>query len=180
MNTNSYTNTEVYLNNLSDNELLVNGNLVISGSTFHGSGYIVATGDISISDSSLIKGNIFIICGGSLTISENSEIGESINAPVVLYSKGDASLTNSTVYGLIVSKGDNLVLNGTSVNGAILNYSASFSLTGNSDIVGSVVSNYSVDLQGELASITRGNIPEFSGLVIGLDPFVVPGSYLEY
>tara|TARA_B100001741_G_scaffold53441_1_gene41284 strand:+ start:2281 stop:4203 length:1923 start_codon:yes stop_codon:yes gene_type:complete len=180
MNTNSYTNTEVYLNTLDDSRLLVNGNLDISGSTFHGSGYIVATGDMSISDSSLIKGDIFIICGGSLTISENSEIGESINAPVVLYSKGDASLTNSTVYGLIVSKGDNLVLNGTSVNGAILNYSASFSLTGNSDIVGSVVSNYSVDLQGELASITRGNIPEFSGLVIGLDPFVVPGSYLEY
>ena len=66
-----------------------------------------------LSNSSLIKGNIFIICGGSLTISENSEIGESINAPVVLYSKGDASLTNSTVYGLIVSKGDSLVLNGT-------------------------------------------------------------------
>ena len=80
----------------------------------------------------------------------------------------------------IVSKGDNLVLNETSVNGAILNYSASFFLMGDSDIVGSVVSNYSVDLQGELASITRGNIPEFSGLVIGLDPFVVPGSYLEY
>ena len=180
MNTNSYTNTEVYLNTLDDNSLLVNGNLDISGSTFHDSGYIVATGDISISNSSLIKGNIFIICGGSLTISDNSEIGESINAPVLIYSKGNASLTNSTVYGLIVSKGDNLVLNGTSVNGAILNYSALFSLTGNSDIVGSVVSNYSVNLQGELASITRGNIPEFSGLVIGLDPFVVPGSYLEY
>jgi len=180
MNTNSYTNTEVYLDTLDDNSLLVNGNLDISGSIFHGSGYIVATGDMSISNSSLIKGNIFIICGGSLTISENSEIGESINAPALIYSKGNASLTNSTVYGLIVSKGDNLVLNGTSVNGAILNYSALFSLTGNSDIVGSVVSNYSVDLQGELASITRGNIPEFSGLVIGLDPFVVPGSYLEY
>ena len=26
----------------------------------------------------------------------------------------------------------------------------------------------------------KGNIPEFAGLVIGLDPFVVPGSYLEY
>ena len=66
------------------------------------------------------------------------------------------------------------------VNGAILNYSASFSLTGIVILSGSVVSNYSVDLQGELASITRGNIPEFSGLIIGLDPFVVPGSYLEY
>ena len=72
------------------------------------------------------------------------------------------------------------MLNETNVNGAILNYSASFSLTGDSDVIGSVVSYYSVDIQGNDVSITKGNIPEFSGLVIGLDPFVVPGSYLEY
>ena len=63
---------------------------------------------------------------------------------------------------------------------AILNYSSSFSLRGDTDIIGSVVSKYSVDFQSDLVSIKKGNVPEFAGLVIGLDPFVVPGSYLEY
>jgi hypothetical protein len=39
---------------------------------------------------------------------------------------------------------------------------------------------YHKDFQGNDASITRGNIPTFLGLNIGLDPIVVPGSYLEY
>jgi len=37
-----------------------------------------------------------------------------------------------------------------------------------------------VDFQGGSASITKGNMPTFLGLNIGLDPIVVPGSYLEY
>ena len=53
-------------------------------------------------------------------------------------------------------------------------------LNGDTDIVGSVVSKYIVDFQSDLASITKGNIPEFTGLVTGLNPFIVPGSYLEY
>jgi len=61
-----------------------------------------------------------------------------------------------------------------------LNHGSSFTLVGNSDIIGSVVSKFSVDLQGNSASITRGNIPEFIGKDIGLDPFVLPGSYLEF
>ena len=90
------------------------------------------------------------------------------------------SYENSTVYGLIVSKGNSLELDGTVHYGAILNYGSSFGLVGNSDIIGSVVSKYSVVLQGNNASITRGNIPEFVGKDIGLDPFVLPGSYLEF
>ena len=85
------------------------------------------------------------------------------------------------MYGLIISKGNSsLELDGSTVYGAILNYSSSFSLVGDSDITGSVISNSSVDFQGNDASITRGNIPTFLGLNIGLDPIVVPGSYLEY
>ena len=61
-----------------------------------------------------------------------------------------------------------------------MNYSSIFLLNGDSDINGSVVSKYSVDIQNSMVSITKGNIPEFTGLLTGLDPFVVPGTYLEY
>ena len=47
-------------------------------------------------------------------------------------------------------------------------------------MVGSAVSNHSIDLLDGNSSITKGNLPPFFGLNIGLDPIVVPGSYLEY
>ena len=179
MSNSSYLNETIDLSSFSNNQLLVNNSLTISGSTFNGPGYIVADGNITISSSSAINGNIFIICSGSITITD-SQIGTDINTPVICYSKGNASYNESNIYGLIVSKGSSLALNGSDVYGAILNYSSSFSLDGDTDIIGSVVSKYAADFQSNLVSITKGNIPEFAGLSIGLDPFVVPGSYLEY
>ena len=103
-----------------------------------------------------------------------------MNSPVIIYSKGNAIYNNSNIYGLVVSKGNALAFDGSNVYGAILNYSSSFSLNGDTDVIGSVVSKYAVDIQSNLVSITKGNIPEFTGLVTGLDPFIIPGSYLEY
>ena len=179
MSNSSYSNETVNLSSFYNNQLLVNNNLFISGSTFNGPGYIIADGNITISSSSTINGNIFIICSGSITITD-SQAGTDINAPVICYSKGNASYNSSNIYGLIVSKGSSLAFDGSDVYGAILNYSSSFSLGGDTDIIGSVVSKYAADFQSNLVSITKGNIPEFAGLSIGLDPFVVPGSYLEY
>jgi hypothetical protein len=179
MSNSLYVNETVDLSSFSNNQLLVNNSLTISGSTFNGPGYIVADGNITISSSSAINGNIFIICSGSITITD-SQIGTDINTPVICYSKGNASYNDSNIYGLIVSKGSSLALDGSNVYGAILSYSSSFSLDGDTDIIGSVVSKYTADFQSNLVSITKGNIPEFAGLSIGLDPFVVPGSYLEY
>ena len=179
MNSSSFTNRTINLSSYSESKLLVNSDLTISNSTVNGPGYIVATGNITISSNSVINGNIYIICNGDLNVS-GSQLGTGMSAAVITYSKGNAEYENSTVYGLIVSKGNSLELSGTAHYGAILNYSSSFALVGNSDIVGSVVSKYSVDLQGDNASITRGDIPEFAGEDIGLDPFVLPGSYLEF
>ena len=64
--------------------------------------------------------------------------------------------------------------------GAVLNHSPSFTLLNNSSVTGSVVSKYSVNFQGNGSSIARGNLPDFTGKDIGLNPFVVPGSYLEF
>ena len=52
----------------------------------------------------------------------------------------NASFTNSVLYGLVISKGSgSLQLSGTKLYGAILNYSPNFSLSADSDVVGSVV-----------------------------------------
>ncbi|MDP6169559.1 MAG: LamG domain-containing protein [Candidatus Marinimicrobia bacterium] len=179
MNNSSFANTTISLGGYANDQLLAGGNITISNSTINGPGYIVADGNITISSNTTVNGNIFIICSGNITVS-GSQLGTGLSNAVIVYSKGNASYDNSTVYGLVVSKGSALGLNGTDVQGAILNYGSSFYLAGDSDINGSVVSKYSVDLQGNSASITRGNIPEFAGSDIGLDPFVLPGSFLEY
>ena len=179
MSNSSYVNETVNLSTFSNNQLLINNNIIISGSTFNGPGYIVANGNIFISSNSVIDNNIFIICNGDLTI-DNSQIGTTISGGVICFSKGSSAYNNSTVYGLIVSKGGSLILDGSDVFGAVLNYSPIFSLSGDTDVIGSVVSKYAVDFQSNLVSIVKGNIPELNGLAIGLDPFVVPGSYLEY
>ncbi len=179
MSNSSYVNETVNLSTFSNNQLLINNNITISGSTFNGPGYIVANGNIFISSNSVIDNNIFIICNGDLTI-DNSQIGTTISGGVICFSKGSSAYNNSTVYGLIVSKGGSLILDDSDVFGAVLNYSPIFSLNGDTDVIGSVVSKYAVDFQSNLVSIVKGNIPKLNGLAIGLDPFVVPGSYLEY
>ena len=179
MNNSSFVNRTINLSSYAEKKLLSNSDLTISNSTVNGPGYIVVNGNITINSNSVIKGDIYLVCSGDLNVS-NSQLGISLSSAVITYSKGNAEYENSTVYGLIVSKGNSLELDGTAHYGAILNYGSSFALVGNSDIIGSVVSKFSVDLQGNSASITRGNMPEFTGKDIGLNPFVLPGSYLEF
>ena len=179
MNNSSFANRTINLSSYSERKLLVNSDITISNSTINGPGYIVANGNITINSNSVINGDIYVICNGDLNVT-NSQLGTSLSAAVITYSKGNAEYENSTVYGLIVSKGNALELDGTAHYGAILNHGSSFTLAGNSDIIGSVVSKFSVDLQSNSASITRGNMPEFTGKDIGLNPFVLPGSYLEF
>ena len=179
MGSSSFENKIIDLSTYDNNTLLINSNLTISSSTVNGPGYIVADGDITISANTVVNGEIFIISNGSLTVN-NSQIGINLSSPSILYSNGNSTYSGSILHGLVVSKGNSLSLNNTNLDGAILNYSSFFSLSGDSDIIGSVVSKYSVDLQGNGVSITRGDIPEFTDLNIGLDPFIVPGSYLEF
>jgi len=50
----------------------------------------------------------------------------------------------------------------------------------NVTIKGSVVSKYGVNILYESVSIIKDNLPLFEGQSIGLDPFIIPESYLEY
>jgi len=175
----SYTNTTINLSSLTNSQLLHNGNMTLTGTTVNGPGYLVADGDLTIESSSAIKRNVFLICSGNLTLA-SSTIGTGIRSPAIIYAKGTASLSSSTVYGLIIVRGSSCTLNQTAVYGGILNYGATFSLDNTSSVTGSVVSNYSIDLIDANSSITKGSLPPFFGLDIGLNPMVVPGSYLEY
>ena len=43
-----------------------------------------------------------------------------------------------------------------------------------------IIRNNSADFVGGSVSITKGDLPLFTGYYIGIDAMVVPGSYLEY
>ena len=179
MNNSSFVDRTINLSTYKDKKLLSSSDITISNSTINGPGYIVSDGNIIINSNSVISGDIYIVCSGDLYVS-NSQLGTSLSSSVVTYSKGRTDYQNSTVYGLVISNGNFLELNSITHFGAVLNHSPAFTIGNNSSIIGSVVSKYSVDFQGSGSSINRGNLPKFSGKDIGLDPFVVPGSYLEF
>tara|TARA_Y100000768_G_scaffold100821_1_gene73671 strand:- start:579 stop:2471 length:1893 start_codon:yes stop_codon:yes gene_type:complete len=179
MSSSSFDNKTINLSSYDGSKLMSSSDIIISNSTINGPGYIVANGNITINSNSIVGGDIYIVCNGDLTIT-NTQLGTSLNSAVVIYSTGSTLYQNSTCYGLLISKGNSLQLNNMAHYGAVLNHSPSFTLLNNSSVTGSVVSKYSVDFQGSGSSINRGNLPKFSGKDIGLDPFVVPGSYLEF
>ena len=179
MNNSSFVDRTINLSTYKDKKLLSSSDITISNSTINGPGYIVSDGNIIINSNSVISGDIYIVCSGDLYVS-NSQLGTSLSSSVVTYSKGRTYYQNSTIYGLVISNGNSLELNSINHFGAVLNHSPAFTIGNNSSIIGSVVSKYSVDFQGSGSSINRGNLPKFSGKDIGLDPFVVPGSYLEF
>jgi len=173
------SNTTINLSSYTNNEFLNNGDLTLSNVTVNGPGVFVVYGNLTLESNTIINKNIKIICSGNLTVSD-SQLGTDLNSAVVIYSNGIATYTNSTIYGLSISNGSSITLNNTTFYGGILNYSSTFSLQGSTQITGSVVSFYSLDFQGGSTSVSKGSLPPFFRLDIGLNSIVVPGSYLEY
>ncbi|MDC0480392.1 LamG domain-containing protein [Candidatus Marinimicrobia bacterium] len=169
----------INLSSYTNNEFLNNGDLTLSNVTVNGPGVFVVYGNLTLESNTIINKNIKIICSGNLTVSD-SQLGTDLNSAVVIYSNGIATYTNSTIYGLSISNGSSITLNNTTFYGGILNYSSTFALQGSTQITGSVVSYYSLDFQGGSTSVSKGSLPPFFRLDIGLNSIVVPGSYLEY
>lgn len=169
----------INLSSYTNNEFLNNGDLTLSNVTVNGPGVFVVYGNLTLESNTIINKNIKIICSGNLTVSD-SQLGTDLNSAVVIYSNGIATYTNSTIYGLSISNGSSITLNNTTFYGGILNYSSTFALQGSTQITGSVVSNYSLDFQGGSISVSKGSLPPFFRVDIGLNSIVVPGSYLEY
>jgi len=173
------SNTTINLSSYSNNEYLNNGDLTLSNVTVNGPGVFVVYGNLTIESNSMIQKNVKVICSGNLTVT-NSQIGTSLRTPSLSYSKGTTSFTGSSIYGLIIAKGNTCTLSSTTLYGALLNYSSTFTLSSSSSITGSVVSQYSIDIQDANSSITKGSLPPFFNTDIGLNPIVISGSYLEH
>ena len=179
MNNNSYVNVTINLSSYPNNKLLANNDLNLNNVVINGPGYVVAYGDININSNTQINGNVFLVSNEKLIIS-SSNIGSSLNNSVIAFSKGDCEITGSTFYGLTISKGSKFEIQSSNYFGAILNESSSCILKANANIVGSIVSKYSISITDQSASLSKGNLPLFVGQDIGLNPSIVPGSYLEY
>ena len=179
MNNNSYVNVTINLSSYPNNKLLANNDLNLNNVVINGPGYVVAYGDININSNTQINGNVFLVSNEKLIIS-NSNIGSSLNNSVIAFSNGDCEITESTFYGLTISKGSKFEIESSDYFGAILNESSNCILKANANIIGSIVSKYSVSITDQSVSLSKGDLPLFIGQDIGLKTSIIPGSYLEY
>jgi len=185
----SFSNSEINLNNYDNNVLYIDRDALISNSTIIGPGKIVVYGDLTINSSTFNSSNngggvIFIICNNNLEISD-SNMGLSLNDYIITYSKNGFELVSNAefskdFYGLTISKGSNCVIENIDYYGAIFSESSNLNLKENSNIEGSIVSKYTINISADSVSISKGNLPLFVGQDIGLKPSVIPGSFLEY
>ena len=172
------SNTTISLSDYAGSVLNINGNTVISNATVNGPGKIIVYGDLTI-NSSIIGEKVYLICNEKLTVSD-TDIGSSLSEYVIAYSK-DVIFTNlSTFYGLTISRGTEFEIGNTNYYGAIFNESSTIDLKANANVVGSIVSKYSIKISDQTVMLTKGNVPLFINQDIGLKPSIVPGSYLEY
>ncbi len=176
----TYNGQTINLSQYSDSTFRFNGDLTLTNSTVTGTGYFAVKGNLTIGSSTSFNSKITVVSSGNISIS-SSQLGANIRKPVIVYCKGTCTFSNSsTFYGLLISKGSSLSISGSTINGAILNYSQTFQLNNSTNIVGSVVSDYSIQFQDSNSTITKGGLPPFFGVNTGLVPMVVPGTYLEY
>ena len=174
----SLSNTTINLSDYASSVLNINGDAVISNATINGPGKIVVYGDLTI-NSSTIGGGVYLICNEKLTVS-SSNIGSSLSDYVIAYSKDVIFTNSSTFYGLTISRGTEFEIENTNYYGAIFNESSTIDLKVNANVVGSIVSKYSIKISDLTVMLKKGNLPLFIDQDIGLKPSMVPGSYLEY
>ena len=170
-----------------DSTLFVNGDLFVINSTIIGPGKIVVNGNMTVNSSNSTQNSgsisnvLYFICQNQLSIIDSDTIGNNLNNYVIAYSKGDILINNTNVFhGLIISKGSEFEIENSNIFGALYNESPILDFKSNVTIKGSVVSKYGVNILYESVSIIKDNLPLFEGQSIGLDPFIIPESYLEY
>ena len=170
-------NESISLSSFTNNTLMHDGDLSFTSCNIVGPGYILASGDISISGNTSIGGGVKILSEKNISINGTSVIGSSLSDFSILYGKSGISLQGNTTYGLVISAGNSFSSNNSVINGAIFSESTSNNITG-STFNGSLVSKNNVTINS--STITKGSLPDLFGLNLGFKPSVIPGSYLEY
>ena len=169
----------INLSSFTNNILVNDALLTLNNCVVNGPGVIMTNGNLTISGNSTIGANVTIISGGNVTISGNVTIGSSIENYSIMYCKNNLNLSNSTTfYGVLVGKGSSSTFNNANIYGASYLESQTVSMS-NTAIVGSLVSKYSLGIDGS-SSITKGHLPDIFGANVGFNPSVLPGSHLEY
>jgi hypothetical protein len=170
-------NEIISLSSFSNNTLMHDGDLTLTGCTINGPGTITASGDVNINGSSTIGSNVNIISGDDMTLGGTSTIGSSVQDHSLIYCSGDLSMSGATFHGVLISKGQSASISSSNLYGAIYLESSSVSISSTS-IIGSLVSKYSPTITS--GSITKGDLPNIFNTSIGFDPSVVAGSHYEY
>jgi hypothetical protein len=170
-------NETISLSSFSNNTLMHDGDLTLTGCTINGPGTIIASGDVTINGSSTIGSNVNIISGDDMTLGGTSTIGNSVQDYSLIYCSGGLSMSGATFHGVLISKGQSASISSSNLYGAIYLESSSVSISSTS-IIGSLVSKYSPTITS--GSITKGDLPNIFNTSIGFDPSVVAGSHYEY
>jgi len=170
-------NESISLSSFTNNTLMHDGDLSLTSCNVVGPGFILATGDISITGNTSIGGGVKIFSEKNISINGTSAIGTSLSDYSILYGKSGISLQGNTTYGLVISAGNSFSSNNSIINGAVFSESSSNSITG-STFNGSLVSKNNLTINS--STITKGSLPDLFGLNLGFKPSVIPGSYLEY
>ena len=169
------------------NKIAVNQNIIFTDTDISGTGIIVSTGKITLKQNSTVNGGVTLIANeielNNSTLG-NPSMFQSGSGPIIIYVENGGLISNaSNVSGLIINNGTNSSKNFTidncTINGAVLNYGSNFELNNSTNVIGSVVTKYLVNIYGG-STITKGDLPSFYNQNTGLVPSVVPGSYLEY
>jgi len=145
-----------------------------------GPGKIVNDRSIKMTNST-VSGGVEIITSDSLTV-DGTTMGASVNSfgqSVVTYTGKRFELYNSSSHGVVISLGDETCLVNANHFGAIHARTPLLKLLGNTNVSGSVVSLYDLEMETS-ANIAKGNLTPLFDNQFGFIPSVLSGSYLEY
>jgi len=134
-------------------------------------------------DNSTLGDGIMIVSDDQIQVSQFSNVGTGVSNPnndgVILFSEGQIQIQKSTFYGLSISAGPGepqLQIQDSEVHGAFL---CSGKLDASkSTIVGSLVVKHECVI--DECTIVRGPLPLVESQEIGLEPYIIPGTWLEY
>ncbi len=170
----------------SNNELYVRGDVELVNVTVNGPGKIIATGEVEIERGSVSDG-VWIVAKKEFEVEGPSTLGTGICGTqdgVIIYAGGgiydiEIEFEDVTIYGLVIFGGttEEQEIENSIFHGAILSYSRGLEFSGSS-ITGSLVSKNLPSLGS--TTISRGPLPLLLSQNIGLEPYIIPGTWLEY
>lgn len=173
------SNSTLNLSSYTNNTAYVNGAVQFTDATIVGPGTIVCTDVAQVNNSTVGDGIMFVV-GADAQFTNFSTFGTSVCTPndgVTVYTTGQAQITKTTFYGIVINTGVSIQLTDSSVYGAFISLGDKADLS-NSTIVGSIVVKEEAIISS--STISRGSLPLNLNRSIGIEPYIIPGTWLEY